>query len=72
MGKVKGVLYRPLIEHFFSNNRNGSNNDIKVQIIDYCDPNQPERRKYFWICLRDTTFAGGLNTRKLVLWKLLL
>ena len=31
-----------LIEHFFSNNYNGSLNDIKVQIIDYCDANNPE------------------------------
>ena len=45
-----------LIEHFFSNKDNGSQKDIKVQIIDYCDPNNPERREDFWIYHLDTIY----------------
>ena len=30
-----------LIEHFFSNKQNALHKDMKVQIIDYCDPNNP-------------------------------
>ena len=61
-------MQEPLIDHFFSNKHNGSHKDIKVQIIDYCDPNNPERREDFWIYHLDTIFPRGLNTRKLVLW----
>ena len=52
-----------LIEHFFSNKHNGSHQDI----IDYCDPNNPERREDFWIYHSDSIYPQGLNTRKLVL-----
>ena len=40
-------MQEPVIEHFFSNNHNGSHSDIKVQIVDNCDPNNPERREHF-------------------------
>ena len=63
----RGFMQEPLIEHFFSNKHNGSHKDIKVQIIDYCDPNNPERREDFWIYHLDTIYPRGLNTRKLVL-----
>ena len=49
-------MQEPLIENFFSNKHNGSHKDIKVQIIDYCDPNNPERREDFWIYHLDTIF----------------
>ena len=52
----RGFIQEPLIEHFFS----------KVHIIDYCDPNNPERREDFWIDHLDTIYSRGLNTRKLV------
>ena len=45
----RGFMQEPLIEHFFSNKQNGSHKEIKVQIIGYCDPNNPERREDFWI-----------------------
>ena len=40
-------MQEPLIEHFFLNKHNGSHKDIKVHIIDDCDPNSPERREDF-------------------------
>ena len=67
MGKVKGFMQEPLIEHFFSSKQNGSHKDMKVQIIDYCDRNNPEPREDFWIYHLDTIFPRGLITRKLVL-----
>ena len=62
-----GFMQKPLIIHFISNKRNSSHKDIKVQIIDYCDPNNPERREDFWIYHLDIIFPRGVNTRKLVL-----
>ena len=62
-----GFRHEPLIKHIFSNKHNGSHRDIKVQIIDYCDTNNPERREDFRIYYLDTTFPRGLKTRKLVL-----
>ena len=52
----KGFIQEPLIEHFFSNKHNGVYKDIKVQIIDYCDPNNPECREGFWIYHLDTIY----------------
>ena len=39
----------------------------KEQIIDYCDPDNPEGRGDFWIYHLDTIYPPGLNARKLVL-----
>ena len=54
-------MQEPLIEYFFSNKHNGSHKNIKVQIIDYCDTNNPERREDFWIYHLDTIFPQGLK-----------
>ena len=48
-----GFMQETLIEHVFSNKQNGSRKDIKVQIIDYCDP---KRREDFWIYHLDAIF----------------
>ena len=40
----RGIMQEPLIRYFFSNNHIGSH-VIKVQVIDYCDPNNTERRE---------------------------
>ena len=61
-------MQEPLIELFFSNKHYGSHKDIKVKIIDYCDPNNPERREDFWIYHLDTIYPRVLNMRKLVLF----
>ena len=62
----RGFMQEPLIEHFFSNKHNGSYKDIKVQIIDYCDPNNLECREDFWIYHLDSIYPRGFNTRNLV------
>ena len=63
----RDFMQEPLIEHFYSNKHNSSHKDIKVQIIDYCDPNNSECREDFWIYDLDIIYPRGLNTRKLVL-----
>ena len=60
-------MHEPLIKHFFSNKRNGSDKDTKVQIVDSCDTNNPKRREDFRIYYLDTIFPQGLKTRRLVL-----
>ena len=41
-------------EHFFLLTRNGTDEDIKVETICYCDPNGQEAREEFWIFYLDT------------------
>ena len=36
-----------LIENFFLRSQNGTHEDIKVQIIGHCDPNDQEAREDF-------------------------
>ena len=60
-------MQEPLIEYFFSNKHNGLHEDIKVQIIDYCDPSNLEPRGDFWIYHLDTIYSRGLNARILAL-----
>ena len=47
-----------MISHFFTENHNASPQDIWVQIIDNCDPNDKEWRENFWI---ETSYPKGLN-----------
>ena len=35
-----------LISHFFTDKHHGTYDDIKVQIIDYCDANDQELREH--------------------------
>ena len=62
----RGFMQEKLIEHFFTNGHNGSHKDLKVQIIDFCDPNDPERREDFWIYNLETLSPKGLNTKKII------
>ena len=48
---------------FFLCSRNGIHEDIKVQIIDHCDPNDQEAREDFWIFHLDTLHPKGLNQK---------
>ena len=41
-------MQEELIEHFFLLSHNGVYEDIKVQIIGHCDPNDQEAREDFW------------------------
>ena len=61
----RGFVQEPLIEHFFSNKYNGSHKDIKVHIIDDCDPNNPERREDFWIYHLDTITFTRVHYKKI-------
>ena len=53
-----------LIEHFFLCSYNGTQEDIKVQIIGHCDPNDQEAREDFWIFHLDTLHPKGLNQKQ--------
>ena len=58
MGKGK------LIEHFFLCSHDGTHENIKVQIIDHCDPNNQEAREDFWNSHLDTLHPKGLNQKR--------
>ena len=58
-------MQEPLIEHFFLNKHNGSHKDIKVHIIDDCDPNSPERREDFWIYHLDAITFTRVDYKKI-------
>ena len=38
-----------LYEHFYGANHTGCFDQVDFQIIDYCDPNDQERRESFWV-----------------------
>ena len=42
-------MQEKMISHFFDFEHNGSIDDMYVQIIDHCDPNDKEGRESFWI-----------------------
>ena len=42
----------------------GTYDDIKVQIIDFSDANDRERREDFWICNLDSLEPNGLNNKR--------
>ena len=60
----RGFKQEKLIEHFFRCSENGTHHDIKVQIIDHCDPNDQETREDFWIYHLDTLHPKGLNQKR--------
>ena len=62
-GKL-GFKQKKLIQHFFVCSHNGTHEDIKVEIIDRCDPNNQEARKDFRIFHLDTLHAKGLNQKR--------
>ena len=53
-----------LIEHFLLLSHNGTHEDIKVQIIGHCDPNDQEDREDFWIFHLDTLHPKRLNQKR--------
>ena len=50
-----------LIEHFHSKNHSDTHQDINVKIIDFCDPNDHEKRDNFWMNKLRTLYPEGLN-----------
>ena len=53
-----------LISHFFTDKHHGTYDDIKLHTIDYCDPNDQERREDFWIFNSNTLEANSLNEKR--------
>ena len=55
-----------LIYHLFLCSHNGTHEDIKVQIIVNCYPNDQEPREDFWIFHLDTLYSQGLNQKRVL------
>ena len=53
-----------LIENFFLLSHNGTRQDIKVQIIGHCDPNDQEAGEDFWIFYLDALHLKDLNQKR--------
>ena len=61
----RGFFQEKLIEHFFNHGRNGSYKDMMVQIIDFCDPNNQEKREDFRMDKLRTLCQEGLNMKRI-------
>ena len=46
---VRGMNQETLYEHFYRADHTGCFDQMRFQIIDYCDPNDQERRESFWV-----------------------
>ena len=55
---------KKLLEHFYSYDHHGTHNDLIVQIIDFCDLNDQEKREDFWMHKLRTLYPAGLNHKK--------
>ena len=62
-GGRRGFIQEKLIEHFFNHGHNGSYKDMMIQIIDFCDPNDQEKRGDFWMDKLRTLYPEGLNMK---------
>ena len=60
----RGFFQEKLIEHFFNHHHNGLYKDMMVQIIDFCDPNDQEKREDFWMH-KLTLHPEGLNMKRI-------
>ena len=56
---------KKLWEHFYSHDHHGTHNDMIVQIIDFCDLNDQEKRENFWMHKLRTLYHDGLNHKKI-------
>ena len=59
----RDLMQLKFFEHFSENNHNSNYTDLKVQIIDHCDPNNKEVRENFWINKLKTMHPNGLNQK---------
>ena len=62
----RGFKQERFIAHFHHGNHSGTFNDLQVQIIDYCDPNNQERRESFWIYTLKTMYPDGWNCKEAI------
>ena len=60
----RGAKREKLISHFFSDKHHGTYDNIKVQMIDYCDANDQEPKEDFWIFNLNTLEPNGLNIKR--------
>ena len=61
----RGFFQEKLIKHFFNHSHNGSYEDMMVQIIDFCDSNNQEKREDFWMDKLRTFYPEGLNMKRI-------
>ena len=61
----KGFFQEKLIEHFFNHGHNASYKDMMVQIINFCDRNDPEKREDLWMHKLGTFYPEGLNMKRI-------
>ena len=59
-----GFKQEKFIENFFLLSHNGARENIKVQMIGHCDPNDQEAREEFWIFYMDTLHLKDLNQKR--------
>ena len=60
----RGFKQEKIIENFFLLSHNGALEDIKLQIIGHCDPNNQEAREDFWIFCLDPLHLIDLNQKR--------
>ena len=58
---VRGLSQENLFEHFYSVGHNGQANQMRLQIIDRCHPNNQELRESYWSFHLKTVAPFGLN-----------
>ena len=61
---MRHLHHLSFIQHFFTEENNGSYHGLPVQIIDFCNPNDPEAHKIFWMFHLDTTAPKKLNLKR--------
>ena len=61
----RNFKHEKLIEHFYSGNHNGTDQDINVKIIDFRDPNYQEKRENFWMKKLRTLYPEALNYKQI-------
>ena len=65
-GEGRRVFFQEkLIEYFFNHGHNDSYKDMMVQIIDFCDPNDQEKREDVWMGKLRTLYPEGLSMKRI-------
>ena len=59
------VKQEKLFEHFCTENHDRTLKSMKVQIIDHCDPQDQDKREFFWEHTLDTHYPKGLNIKRI-------
>ena len=54
-----------LIEHFYSENDNGTQQDINFKMINFCDPNDQEKCQNFSMNKLRILYSEGLNYKRI-------